>query len=67
MTPAERNAVLEEAARVIDRRADTEARNSDHHKACGRDYKAREAAHVARIARQDAAAIRALKEREPKE
>ena len=52
--------LIELAARVLDDRARNERNRSEQHKASGRHYKAREAAHVARIAEQDAARIRAL-------
>lgn len=49
----------EQAARIIDDRAAREDEYSSSHARAGRHFKAREAAHVARLARQDAAAIRA--------
>ena len=55
-----RRQALEEAAQVIDARARNEMNRAEQHKAAGKHYKAREAAHVARVAEQDAARIRAL-------
>jgi hypothetical protein len=49
----------EQAARIMDDRAAREDEYSSSHARAGRHFKAREAAHVARLARQDAAAIRA--------
>ena len=49
----------EQAARIMDDRAAREDEYSSSHARVGRHFKAREAAHVARLARQDAAAIRA--------
>ena len=55
---------LERAAKVLDVREQTELVVGERHKCGGRHYKAREAFHVARIARSDAAAIRALQDQE---
>lgn len=49
----------ERAARALERRADDEEARCERLRYV-KQYKAREAAHVARIARSDAAAIRAL-------
>jgi len=51
----------ERAATVLDVREQTELVVGERHKCGGRHYKAREAFHVARIARSDAAAIRTMK------
>ena len=55
---------LERAAKVLDVREQTELVVGERHKCGGRHYKAREALHVARIAKSDAAAIRALQAQE---
>lgn len=51
---------IEAAGRVMDMRAATESRFGNRHREAARDYKAREAFHLARCAEQDAARIRAL-------
>jgi hypothetical protein len=53
--------LIEKAAKVMDDRVRTETDYAEKHKATGKHYKAREAAHVARIAAQDAVRIRGLK------
>jgi hypothetical protein len=50
----------EECAKILDRREEMETQTSERHANNGKHFKAREAAHVARIAKSDAAAIRAL-------
>jgi flagella basal body P-ring formation protein FlgA len=55
-----RDAALEEAAKILDRRAKEENERCEKLRFT-KQYKAREAAHVARIAQSDAAAIRAMK------
>lgn len=60
-----RRKALEEAAGVLDRRAAREDKFAEAHKANQKHFKAREAAHVARLAAQDAFAIRALASEAP--
>jgi hypothetical protein len=50
----------ERCAKILDEREAAELVVGERHKCAGRHYKAREAYHVARIAGQDAAALRTL-------